>query len=358
MLLNLKSLLVVVSLLASVEAFSASAKTIVIDTKALSMMTPESFAQMLILAKSIGTTELIFQDAKPQALKVGSADDSYPGGDAYFLQGLTTVEDKDKKMRQVEYKSLFPIVDYLSKRRMRVTVNLLANTRDLLAVFKTDRPSIVIWSSHGNDEYFYGANGEQIPHSVFKHVSKSVYQFVLSACYGRKALDDYYLKELPKNRSLETRGWKGLTNSDEMISYLMSDAWTMYVGRADYQNAGLRCDGKIMTRTSDNSVMAEYSDIGGCGNAVIQAQDNFVCIEEKNKSTSIWSISRREKIWGEPYEDFDTCAERLTRAFDKKVCRRQNGEYRAVDSVSGKVGAEAHMTMRECEESLVSGISL
>ncbi|MNK85720.1 hypothetical protein D3C87_1056080 [compost metagenome] len=131
----------------------------------------------------------------------------------------------------------------------------------------------------------------------------------------------------------------------------------MYEGRTDYRNAGLYCDDKKMVRNSDKAVMAEYKDVSFCGNAVIMAQENFVCIAE-SKTTSIWSISRQEKIWGEPYDEFDVCAERLTRAFDKKVCRRQNGEYRAVDSVSGKVGAEAHKTMKECEESLVSGIRI
>lgn len=352
MFLKLKNFFVAVALLASGEAFAAS---VVIDSKVLSLMTADSFAQMLAMAKDLGTPEIVFQDAQSRALKVGSVDDSYPGGDAYFMQGLSATDDK--QMRAIEYRSLFPIVDYLSKRRMRVTVNLLANTSDLLAVFKSDRPSIVIWSSHGNEEYFFGANGEQIPHSIFKYVSKSVYQFILSSCYGRKALDNFYLKEVPQEVSLQTVGWKGLTNSDQMIKHLMSDEWNMYEGRTDYRHAGLRCDGNKMIRTSDKAVMAEYNDVSFCGNAVIMAQENFVCIAEA-KTTSIWSISRQEKIWGEPYEDFDTCAERLTRAFDKKVCRRQNGEYRAVDSVSGKVGALAHKSMKECEESLVSGISL
>jgi hypothetical protein len=357
MFLNLKNFFALILLLASSEAFAASA-SVVIDSKALPMMTADSFAQMLVLAKDLGKTELVFQDIKPRALKVGSVDDSYPGGDAYFMQGLSPTEDKDKKMRALEYRSLFPIVDYLSKRRMRVTVNLQANTSDLLAVFKSDRPSIVIWSSHGNDEYFYGANGEPIPHAAFKYASKSVYQFILSSCYGRKALDNFYLKEVPKSVSLETVGWKGLTNSEEMISHLMSDKWDMYENRTEFRNAGLYCDGKKLIRASDRAVITDYAAVTSCADAVINAQENFVCITEKNKSTSIWSITRQEKIWGEPYEDFDSCAERLTRAFDKKVCRRQDGEYRAVDSVSGKVGAEAHKSMKECEESLVSGISL
>lgn len=336
----------------------AGAQPVIIDAKALPFMTAESFAQMLIMARGLGTTQLVFQDLKSRAVKVGGVDDSYPGGDAFFMQGLSPSEDKDKQMRLVEYKSLFPIVDYLSKRHMRVTVNLQANTSDLLAVFKSDRPSLVIWSSHGSEEYFFGANGEQIPHSVFKYVSKSVYQFILSSCYGRKALDNFYLKELPATASLLTRGWDGLTNSEDMIKYLMSDAWNMFENRASFQHAGLRCDGSKMVRTSDGSSMATFEDLKGCGHAVIQAQENFVCLADAGKTTSIWSVSRQEKIWGDSYEDFDSCAERLTRAFNKKVCRRKDGEYRVVNSVSGQVGAEAHKSMKECEESLVSGIAL
>ena len=337
----------------------AGAQPVTIDAKALSLMTAESFAQMLMMARDLGTTTLVFQDLKSRAVKVGSVDESYPGGDAFFMQGLSPSEDKDKQMRLVEYKSLFPIVDYLSKRHMRVTVNLQANTSDLLAVFKSDRPSLVIWSSHGSEEYFFGANGEQIPHSVFKYVSKSVYQFILSSCYGRKALDNFYLNALPATSSLLTRGWEGLTNSEDMIKYLMSDAWDMFENRSSFDHAGLRCEGSKMMRTSDGTLMATFEDLKGCGHAVIQAQENFVCLAEAGgKITSIWSVSRQEKIWGEAYEDFDSCAERLTRAFDKKVCRRQDGEYRVVNSVSGQAGPEAHKSMKECEESLVSGIAL
>jgi hypothetical protein len=241
---------------------------------------------------------------------------------------------------------------------MRMTINLLANTSDLRAVFKSDRPSIVIWSSHGSEEYFFGANGEAIPHSVFKNGTGSVYQFILSSCYGRKALDNYYLKELPKGAKLNAVGWSGLTTSNDLITHLMSDQWDMYENRTDFRNAGLRCDGKKMVRASDNQEFATYTSVSNCGSAVIQAQENFVCIDEGNDKTAIWSISRQEKIWGDTYDKFYDCAERLTRAFDKKVCRRKSGEYRIVDSVSDKVGSEVYKTMRICEEALTSGISL
>lgn len=351
-------LLLVSVLTISLQARAASLRKIEMDQSVLAIMNQESFAKVLNLAKSQGIKEITFTKSKPQALKVGatSLDDNYSGGDAFIMHGLAP--DQDKQMRQDEYRALFPVVDYLSRRRMRVTVNLNAGPADLRAVLQNTRPTIVIWSSHGNDEFFYGSNGEAIPHGIFKNASPSVYQFILSACYGRLALDNYYLKDLPAENDMLTVSWKEVTNSGEMMSYLMSDRWDMYERRPDFTNQGLTCKDKTMLRISDGAPIFDYTERSTCGSAVIQARENMVCVAVEDKRSVVYSISRNGVLPADSFESFFECVDRLSRAFQKKVCLRNGAEIRIVDSVSAKSGEQVFKSMRECEQSLVTEVPL
>lgn len=351
-------LLVSVLTMASVQAQAASPQKIEMDQSVLSIMNSESFVKILNFAKSVGIKEITFNKNASQTLKVGatSLDENHSGGDAFIMHGLTP--DQDKQMRQDEYRALFPVVDYLSRRRMRVTVNLNAGPADLRVVLQNPRPTIVIWSSHGNDEFFYGSNGEAIPYGIFKDTSPSVYQFILSACYGRLALDNYYLKDLSTENDMLTVSWKDVTNTGEMMAYLMSDRWDMYERRPDFTNQGLTCRGKEMLQVSDGARVFEYAERSTCGSAVIQARENMVCIAVADKKSVLYSISRNKALAADSFDGFFECVDRLSRAYQKKICLRNGTEIRIIDSVSGKAGEQIFKGMRECEQSLVTEVAL
>ncbi|MFS4460238.1 hypothetical protein [Bdellovibrio sp. HCB2-146] len=351
-------LLIFVFILMGVQTHAAPSLKIEMDQSVLSDLNKDSFAKVLRFVYSRGVKEITFVKNSSYSLKVGTTalDENYAGGDAFIMHGLAP--EQDKQMRQDEYRALFPIVDYLSRRRMRVTVNLHAGTADLRTVLQNIRPTVIIWSSHGNDEFFYGSNGEAIPHGIFKNASPSVYQFILSACYGRLAMDNFYLKDLPPGNDMLTVGWSGLTNSGEMMSYLMSDRWDMYERRPDFTNQGLTCKDKEMIRVADGARIFDYADRSSCGSAVIQARENMACISVSDKKSVISSISHNLVLPADSFDNFFECADRLSRAFNKKLCLRNGTEIRIVDSVSAQAGEQVFKSMRDCEQSLITEVAL
>ncbi len=145
----------------------------------------------------------------------------YTAGDFIILWGVGA-SAKDQKITEDEYKGLWRVMNYLSSKGFRVIMNVRSTGADLKSAAQSPTASVLLFSGHGNKTAFYDYDGKPVDFKVLETVSKSVYQFILSACEGRIALDANYV--IPKR--IQTYAWRGLTNSTELIDFLVGDSWT------------------------------------------------------------------------------------------------------------------------------------
>lgn len=186
-----------------------------------------AFATEYISASSaksfISQVEKISNDSPDQMIQVsikGSRNKSvYPAGDLYIL---LAVGKKDESMTKTEYQKLWGIMNYLSDSGFRVMMNVKAKIAHLEAAVDSVDTSLIMWSSHGNKHSFYDFDSKPVPYTIFNNAHDGLYQFVLSSCHGRLALNANY--SVPS--SIKTWAWSGLTNSAEFISFLVSDTWS------------------------------------------------------------------------------------------------------------------------------------
>ena len=186
-----------------------------------------SFATEYIQAKSsksfIKQVQKISQETPDELIQVdieGSKNKSvYPAGDLYIL---LAVGKKDEQMTKTEYQKLWGIMNYLSDKGFRVMMNVKAKVAHLEAAVASVDTSLIMWSSHGNKHSFYDYESKPVPYGIFNNAHENLYQFVLSSCHGRLALEANY--SVPSH--MKTWAWKGLTNSTEFISFLLSDSWS------------------------------------------------------------------------------------------------------------------------------------
>ena len=66
-----------------------------------------------------------------------------------------------------------------------------------------------------------------VPKDIFKNRSSNVSQFILSACYESIALKANYV--VPND--LKVYAWGDLTNSTELLNFLVSDGWSGLKGK-------------------------------------------------------------------------------------------------------------------------------
>lgn len=145
----------------------------------------------------------------------------YTRGDFVILWGVGA-STENQKITEDEYKGLWRLMNYLSSNGFRVVMNVRATGIDLKLAAESPTSSVLLFSGHGNKIAFYDWDGKAVDYKVLEKASKSVYQFILSACEGRIALDDNYV--VPKR--IQTYAWTGLTNSTELIEFLVGDSWT------------------------------------------------------------------------------------------------------------------------------------
>ncbi len=113
-------------------------------------------------------------------------------------------------------------MNYLSSNGFRVVMNVRATSSDVKAAAETATTSVILFSGHGNEEAFYDWDESPVDYKVFEKASPSLYQIIISACHSRQALDANYV--IPKR--IKTFGWSELTNSTELLAFLVSDSWT------------------------------------------------------------------------------------------------------------------------------------
>jgi hypothetical protein len=155
-----------------------------------------------------------------------SADKSaqYPAGDFAILWGIGSSES-DTAMAKDEYTRLWRIMGYLSSRGFRVIMNVRADAADVKEAVETEGTSVVLFSGHGNTSGFYDFNRVRVGYDLFVNKAKSLYQFIVSACYGSESKANY---NPPADMLMFT--WSGLTNSTDLENFVMGD-WTGLEGK-------------------------------------------------------------------------------------------------------------------------------
>lgn len=146
---------------------------------------------------------------------------AYPAGDLYIF---LAIGKQDEQMTKNEYTKLWSIMNYLSDKGFRVMMNVKSKVAHLEDAIKSADTSLIMWSSHGNKTGFYDYDSNRVPSGIFNNAHRNLYQFVLSACYGRLALNSNYT--LPGH--IKTWAWSGLTNSTEFVNFLVSNKWDAF----------------------------------------------------------------------------------------------------------------------------------
>jgi hypothetical protein len=160
------------------------------------------------------------------AFESTAADANYKNGDFVILWGVGS-STTDQTITETEYKGLWRVMNYLSEKDFRVILNVRSTSDDLSDAFASKTASVVVFSSHGNQTAFYDFNHKPVPKDIFKNRSSNVYQFILSACYGSIALKANYV--VPND--LKVYAWGDLTNSTELLNFLVSDGWSGLEGK-------------------------------------------------------------------------------------------------------------------------------
>ncbi len=149
---------------------------------------------------------------------------AYPRGDFALLWGLGSVES-DQQMTRNEYTTMWRIMNYLSDMGFRVVMNTKTLEKHVIEAVETEGVSVILYSGHGNQTGFYDFAKKRISYDIFQNKARSVYQFILAACYGTEARNLY---NAPQDLMLFT--WSGLTTSADLESFIMGN-WSGLEGR-------------------------------------------------------------------------------------------------------------------------------
>ncbi len=150
---------------------------------------------------------------------------NYVNGDFVILWGVGASE-KDQNITQQEYQGLWRVMNFLSNHNFRVVMNVRSLGEDLAEAFQSPTASIVVWSAHGNQGAFYDYDSKPVPYDIFTNISPSIYQFILSTCYGHQAVQNYN-----RPADLKIVSWDTTTTATALLNYLVSDQWNPFDGK-------------------------------------------------------------------------------------------------------------------------------
>ncbi len=143
--------------------------------------------------------------------------DLYPNGDFVITWALGKASED---MTSNEYKEMWKIMNYLSLNKFRVILEVKSTVETIKMYAESETTSVMLISSHGNTNGMYDYNTTLLPYDTFANRSKSLYQIIISACYG----SDFASKYFPKNDILVWR-WGGETTTKQLVQFLMSEKW-------------------------------------------------------------------------------------------------------------------------------------
>lgn len=232
----------------------------------------------------------------------------------------------DHSIRTDDYSAMYRVIRLASVWKFKITVSLDAMASDLKVALGARVPTVIFWASHGNKTGFYDSRSEKIPETIFKNTSPMVYQFVLSSCHGRQALDGVYLKHAPA--SMKTWAWSDFTYRRDLKAFV-DKQWDLFQNLPDFSFQGLSCETtenkSYMTngqkRLNDNA----FDSRNHCLRFMLFAREGFIChrLTKGGKSTT-YSISQGEPTRGVYYDDINDCINRMGSVRKGKICRRED----------------------------------
>ena len=142
---------------------------------------------------------------------------AYENGDVYYLTGNLA-----DSWTSSEWDRYYGIAKWLVKSHFRVIMNPLSLPDDVREAVQSPLTSIIIWSSHGDNEgTIYDSSDDPLPADVFSsNASASLRQIIFSNCYGEMTVKHYALPS-----GVNIKHWIGETTSDDLFTYLLSDQW-------------------------------------------------------------------------------------------------------------------------------------
>jgi hypothetical protein len=259
--------------------------------------------------KQIENPDTFFEVVKSSNNKVilsNLSDDAlYPKKNFYFLIGLGET-DKDNRIQKTDWDAVYYIMNYLAEQKYRVLVNVRATAEHLRLASQDKDTSVILWSSHGNENGFYDVDKIRVPYDIFKNKHKNFYQFILSSCEGRIALDSNY-----SITALKTFAWTGITNSSELKSFLVSDSWTSNYGRS------------LIT------------PIGG------------ITCTEKEKKIILMKENTRKDLYGYGFNNLDECNSRVKTIKNNRVCSKGEAGVFEID-INTLDKVQEYNSLEEC----------
>ena len=235
-----------------------------------------------------------------------SDDHLYPNKNFYIFLALGD-SSTDRTIQKADWDAIYYIMNYVAGLKFRVLINAKATSEHLRHAAADKDTSVILWSSHGNTQGFYDSNGEKVPYDVFDNKNPNFYQFILSSCEGRIALDNHY-----NISGLRTYSWTGLTNSSELKSFIISDAWSIEEGK------------NLVTPIS-----------------------GLTCTLKENQ-IFLMSVENRQFVYGYHFEKLSDCSNRLATIKDNQICSLGEDGVKKVNSYTLEVSEETFSDLNEC----------
>jgi hypothetical protein len=315
-----------------------------------------SFKEFIATAQKYQYKKIVIEPENNSAFKkVSGMDDTYPSGDFIVLIG-TNFTANDELIRKADYDDIFENVKRMSWLKFRTTINLVASVSDLKTALKNTRPTIIVWTSHGNESFFYDFNQIRVPYDVFKDTSPSVYQLILTSCNGFTAIQNGYKKYIPG--TLKYWAWERLVyHPSDLQARLSSQDWNPYIGYpGPVTYNGMSCvkrgnKGFDVIKVASGAIVPESgrTTYESCMYPLMNSDSNYICTQQADKSWAIYNHRINAVMPGVNFDANYDCNSRITNGIQAKVCRRIGENYFYVDS-KNKVSQESFKTLDACSE--------
>lgn len=315
---------------------------------------PGDFYRFLKEAQGRGFEKVVFEPKRNPIIKVAMTEDTSISGDFYLMIG-TNFTDIDERIRKGDFDDIFDVAKRMAWLKFRVTINLVASVTDLKNALSNTKPTIIVWTSHGNVESFYDFNQMPVAASIFKNTSPSVYQFHLASCDGLPAMQKKYLPYIPE--TMKYWAWEGLTYHPSTLKpHFARTDWSPFINYpGNFTNKGLTCSKigesyRLYDMLKNDYVgTAEQASLEICNYLVANGTQDAVC----NKNGEKWDIYSRKNlsvVTGKAFETHYDCHSRVTNIHNGNVCRRieSDGLIHFVNVHSNEVSTETFEDSWKC----------
>lgn len=254
-----------------------------------------------------------------QAADISESKVNCPSGDAYFFQYLGP---QDEQMRSEDYKNFYEPLKRLSSAGFCVHMNWAASIIDLKVALKNTRPTIIIWSSHGQPRGVTDKLDDEtiFPPDIFKNVSSSVYQFVVATCYGSLAIKNY---DLTAAKHIKFTGWDFPLSTDFFKKFL--EKWDFLENYPKNRaHSGLICKEQQgqhhLVTEKGGRIVSVLNDQESCFANWASASEGLVCSQIKNVR-KLFDIRTGQLVENSKFEIYEEwCLETPERAYNGRVC--------------------------------------